>query len=310
MSVLGVPGRLSESQFLETVAGVFAERGFDGSSFAEISTALRVTRPTLYAYSRNKAGLLAVVLERLMTDYDELIAERFRDGDPPLARMQALVRVQLMMLRRRPECLRLALQSMRNCSLPLPEAFRVWVRVMDARTMGIIHDGQADGTLRADIPPRILRNLLRSVLNELPFWYRPDGPLDDAGIVATVVSVISGGAAAAGTRAMTEPIVALEEQTTDRVVARFCAIPVRVGDPGAMAVSGIRVLCARTGFEPAASPLTLYFPATLYASELLCVLARMTGDDGTWSVTVSDAQSGRMVCAGHVLPSDRAAASR
>ena len=56
-----------------------------------------------------------------------------------------------------------------NLTLPLREFANLWV--------GLISEGQADGSLRADTNAKVLARLMISGLNSLASWYQPSGEL-------------------------------------------------------------------------------------------------------------------------------------
>ncbi|WP_423916617.1 TetR/AcrR family transcriptional regulator [Candidatus Poriferisodalis sp.] len=60
-------------------------------------------------------------------------------------------------------------QTRQSLAVPLREFANLWV--------GLISEGQADGSLRADTNAKVLARLMISGLNSLASWYRPSGEL-------------------------------------------------------------------------------------------------------------------------------------
>ena len=51
-------------QLIDIARGLFAERGFDGTSVEEISSRAEVSKPVVYEHFGGKEGLYAVVIDR------------------------------------------------------------------------------------------------------------------------------------------------------------------------------------------------------------------------------------------------------
>ncbi|GFM29401.1 TetR family transcriptional regulator [Novosphingobium sp. PY1] len=67
---------------MRTAAGLFAERGFDGTSMDAIVQRLGGSKTTLYGYFRSKEDLLRAVLAFDLTEWtDQLIAECLGEDD-------------------------------------------------------------------------------------------------------------------------------------------------------------------------------------------------------------------------------------
>src|SRR4051794_31654282 len=93
----------------ETALGLFAARGYDAVGVQEIVVAADLTKPTLYHYFGNKAGLLAAIVAQ----YGGLLDERVTmaadyQGDLPLT-LNRLVSAHFQSARAHPAYYRLSL---------------------------------------------------------------------------------------------------------------------------------------------------------------------------------------------------------
>lgn len=74
-------------QLIEVARGLFAERGFDGTSIEEIAQRAGVSKPIVYEHFGGKEGLYAVVVDREMETLLEMVTSS-------LTRNRSLYRIQ------------------------------------------------------------------------------------------------------------------------------------------------------------------------------------------------------------------------
>ena len=66
-------------RILRAATEVFADKGYAGASIADISSAARVTKPMLYYYFGDKAGLFDAVIEQVHGRLKQGLSSRIRD---------------------------------------------------------------------------------------------------------------------------------------------------------------------------------------------------------------------------------------
>ena len=74
-------------QLIEVARGLFAERGFEGTSIEEIAQRAGVSKPIVYEHFGGKEGLYAVVVDREMETLLEMITSS-------LSKNRSLYRIQ------------------------------------------------------------------------------------------------------------------------------------------------------------------------------------------------------------------------
>ena len=74
-------------QLIEVARGLFAERGFEGTSIEEIAQRAGVSKPIVYEHFGGKEGLYAVVVDREMETLLEMVTQS-------LTRNRSLYRIQ------------------------------------------------------------------------------------------------------------------------------------------------------------------------------------------------------------------------
>lgn len=73
-------GKERREQLISIGRGVFAERGFEGTSVEEIAARAGVSKPVLYEHFGGKEGLYAVVVDREMLRLEGIITAALENG--------------------------------------------------------------------------------------------------------------------------------------------------------------------------------------------------------------------------------------
>jgi AcrR family transcriptional regulator len=76
-------------QLIEIARGLFAERGFDGTSIEEIAARAEVSKPVVYEHVGGKEGLYAVVVDREVLSLLGMMQESLTAGHPRMLLEQA-----------------------------------------------------------------------------------------------------------------------------------------------------------------------------------------------------------------------------
>lgn len=84
-----LPAARRRSQLLEVALPLFAERGYDGTSMAELAEAAGVTKPVLYQHFRSKRDLYVELLEEVCRSLQEQIEKATAAADGPRAQVRA-----------------------------------------------------------------------------------------------------------------------------------------------------------------------------------------------------------------------------
>ena len=69
-------------QLIEIARGLFAERGFDGTSIEEVASRATVSKPVVYEHFGGKEGLYAVVVDREVTQLLHMMRQSLTSGTP------------------------------------------------------------------------------------------------------------------------------------------------------------------------------------------------------------------------------------
>jgi AcrR family transcriptional regulator len=187
---------------LAHAARLFAERGYDRTSMAEIAQAQGVSKALFYHYFPAKDALLFAIIR---THLDELVAAaETAAAEPgcPRARLQAVVTAIL-------DCYRDAdaehkIQINHLSQLPAPR--QAELRALERRLVDLMSD--AVRSLNPDMPQRMVKPVAMSIFGTLNWkymWFREGGPLDRAAYAELVTQIFADGiAGVAGDRLAAE----------------------------------------------------------------------------------------------------------
>jgi len=166
----GRPGLDLEAVLAGSVA-VFNERGFDGTSMEDLAGRLGITKSAIYHHVVSKDALLALALDRALSDLEQAAAEvRPMDG-AAVDRLESLVRRSVEVLVERLPYVTLLLRVHGNSDVEREALARR--RKLDRFAAALVKEAVGAGDLRPDVDPAVTARLLFGMVNSLVEWLRP-----------------------------------------------------------------------------------------------------------------------------------------
>ena len=104
-------GSISRRRILGAALKQFADRGYAGASVQEIVDAARVTKPTLYYYFPDKAGLFQALVHEAHDERYRLMCEAVARGKNLRAQLEEIVAVLFDYFRNNRELMRISLAT-------------------------------------------------------------------------------------------------------------------------------------------------------------------------------------------------------
>ncbi len=145
---------------LDAARSVFAECGFARASIGEIARRAAVSDGLVYRYFENKRDLLHHVLrqfyERIIEDLERTVLRHTGFE----ARLRALIRRYLEVFAADADLCRLFISEMRVASDYQGSAIQQLNRDYTSVFIRIVDQALADGTVRRDVNPRLLRDVI------------------------------------------------------------------------------------------------------------------------------------------------------
>jgi AcrR family transcriptional regulator len=190
------------ARILEAAVRVFAARGYHAARVGDIAEEAGVAHGLLYHYFPSKEDVLRTILRDSWTLLIGALHGIEATDDPPAEQLRRIAAVLLRSWRHDPDLVRVLVREVaRSPHLSeqvdeVREAFLVIQRVIER--------GQAEGSFRGDLDPRlaswIVYGSLEEVLTGWVLGQLPDGDEEVARAERTVIDVVCGGLARDGAR--------------------------------------------------------------------------------------------------------------
>jgi TetR/AcrR family transcriptional regulator, fatty acid metabolism regulator protein len=193
-------------RILAAAAKVFARKGYHGARVSEIARRADVADGTIYLYFRNKDDILVSL-------FDEVMIEHLRQGREELAavkgapeKLRTIARRHLGLLGGNRD-LAVVFQVELRHSIKFMERFTAsWLQDYFALLGEVIEEGQAEGSLRDDLPLKLVTRSFFGALDEMvTSWILSRRDYDLSELAGPVVDLLLNGAAAprrAGSRSL------------------------------------------------------------------------------------------------------------
>ena len=167
---------ISRRRAIEDAASeLFRERGYAATSVRDIANALSIRGPSLYAHVASKEDVLAAIVERMASRFEEAAERAWVDGSAADL-LTSLVRGHVRVVTGDPGAARVFVDEWRHLSRARRDAILARRDAYEARFRQAISSGIADGTF-AVVDPAIAATFLLTALNGVADWYRMDGHL-------------------------------------------------------------------------------------------------------------------------------------
>ncbi|NGY59759.1 TetR/AcrR family transcriptional regulator [Lentzea sp. NEAU-D13] len=166
----------TEQKIIDAAVRLFAAQGYDATSVQEIVAAAEVTKGALYHYFRAKDDLLFEIYRLLITsqsaDMDRIIGLGLSSADTVREILVSLV----VSTAERVDETAVFVRELHRLGEDRMTEFRAERRRYHETFLAVIEKGQADGSFSSGVPADTVVRIALGVVNQLPIWYRPDGP--------------------------------------------------------------------------------------------------------------------------------------
>jgi AcrR family transcriptional regulator len=167
---------MTRDDILDAAAQVFRQKGFHGSSMADIADAVKLQKASLYHHVSSKQEILLALLDRAL---DMLIEHISAVADQPLPadeKLRQMIRAYLRGLADNSDLASVLLFEHRSLE-PAQRKRHVPQRDrFEALWRDVVEQGTQDGLFNCSDPAVAVRGMM-GMLNWTITWYRPDGPL-------------------------------------------------------------------------------------------------------------------------------------
>lgn len=173
---------------VDVAVKVFTERGYDGTSMADIARALGVHKSSIYHHVASKEQLLEDAVKRALNALHGMLAEPGATEGRAVDRLRYVLRRTVeIMVRQLPE-VTVLLRIRGNTATERWALARR--REFDRAVQRIVAAAIAEGDLRGDIDTALVTRLIFGMSNSISEWYQPGGRLSARDMAAAVDTVV------------------------------------------------------------------------------------------------------------------------
>ena len=179
---------------LRTAAHLFLEHGYRKSSMSLLAAQLKITKPALYHYFRNKEEILVECYRAGIAYIENLLDETSGNQGSGAHRLTMYVESWAKAVVEYDFGRCVAMLDESELSPATRREVRAMKRRMDQTLRGFVEEGMADGSI-APCNPKLVAFAIAGAINWIGTWYSPDGDLHSDEISKEFARILTGGVA-------------------------------------------------------------------------------------------------------------------
>ena len=184
-------------ELVAVAARLFAERGYHGTSMADLAEAMGVQKGSLYSLTGSKQDLLVVVTREGAASFHAAL-DAVPDDAEPLERLRMALRGHLAVVAAQVDAATVFTREWRYLEEPELTAFREERRRYERRWRAFVREAAERGALRSDVDVDATVLVLLSAANWAYTWIRAD--TDTAGLADSFLAIVVDGVRGYATR--------------------------------------------------------------------------------------------------------------
>lgn len=177
---------------LKTAAHLFLEQGYRRTSLSELATRLKITKPALYYYFRNKEEILVECYKTGISKIEDGLDRALAVTGTGLDKTRAYVEAYATVIVSEDFGRCVAMLDDSELSARARREVRKLKRHIDTSLRGYIQEGIVDGSIAA-CNPKIAAFALAGAINWIGSWYSPEGELRPQEIASEFATLLSDG---------------------------------------------------------------------------------------------------------------------
>lgn len=164
-------------RIVAAAVALFAEQGFDATSVNQIVRRADVAKGALYHHFASKDDLLYEVYRELVDRQLSGMQEIQASGMSAAETLRAIVRDMVVTTAGRVAEATVFFREGHRLSDTNQQRVREARRAIHRGVISLVAEAQASGEFNRIASPDMVSFTIFGVINELPIWYRPDGPM-------------------------------------------------------------------------------------------------------------------------------------
>lgn len=183
---------LKRDAVIKTAAHLFLEHGYQKTSMSLLASRLKVTKPALYYYFRNKEELLVECYRSGIAEIQDNLGRLSSDPGTGLARLRLYVHeyATVVLTHEFGRCVAMIDDS--ELSSDTRRGVRALKRKLDSSFRKLVAAGMADGSI-SNCDPKLVSFAIAGAINWAGTWYKPSGDLSPEQIACAFTEILTGG---------------------------------------------------------------------------------------------------------------------
>jgi TetR/AcrR family transcriptional regulator, cholesterol catabolism regulator len=194
-TLLTTRGLSTRERILQCAAQVLAEKGYAGSTLADIADRANTKAGSLYYYFDSREGMIREIMTRGIVETQSHVSRAVDDLGPDATsrdRLAAAISAQVRYLLTENDIARASIRTLGQAPPEVQGPAIDLHRVYSAYLANLIEQAQSDGYIAATADVRLVRLLVAGAANWSTAWYRPTGPASVDEIADTLVQMTLG----------------------------------------------------------------------------------------------------------------------
>lgn len=160
---------------LDAAESLFAEKGFDGTTVAEIAERSELAKGSLYHIFQSKEDIIAAIVGRKLEYFMRILDELLKSSASPLDKIKGFMRTKLLGVWESRHFARIFVHELRgfhwSTETPALSEWREQVESMMRTTENVIADAQKQNQIRSDMPPSIIMGGMAGFSNAMIYTW-------------------------------------------------------------------------------------------------------------------------------------------
>lgn len=174
----GLGRTLITSELLDKATRLFAEKGYEATTLADIANALNISRPALYNYVNSKDDLLAMLVEQVTDRFAEVLTQlRSRQDMSPGQKVADVVALIVRQRAEHPDQFRILDRSEPVLPAAVAKKHLAAKRSILTQFTELIQAGIDSGEFRR-VDPRTSALSVLGMCNWVAWWFRPGSEVE------------------------------------------------------------------------------------------------------------------------------------
>lgn len=186
-----LPRERRERDILDAARTEFCRNGYDGAAISDIAAIAGVVEGTIYKYFKNKRDLLVRVVEQWYRGMVEDYVVQLRGQTGVRNRLRFVIWRHLNTIHEEPDLCRLVFREIRSGEDYRATTVAEWNRRYTQVALDIVREGVEAGEFRADVPSRLVRDLIYGTIEHYTWAFLNGGAEFDPSDVADLLTDVA-----------------------------------------------------------------------------------------------------------------------